>query len=335
MKKRKIGVIGCGAIGKAHIQRLADRIPEAEVSAVSDFFSEAAKETAAKYDTCFYQTGQELIESSNVDAVLIASSDASHADYVLACIQAGKPVLCEKPLALTAAECEAILEAEMKVGRQLVQVGFMRRYDSGYAEMKQFVDDGKIGEPLLIHACHRNVYQPDTFQTDMAVTNVAIHELDISRWLLADEYRTAQVLTVKQNSKTRGDYLNPQLMLLETRSGARIVIEVQASCAYAYDIQCQVVGENGVVNLPDPPRICSRSDAARQIPLMTDWSERFVQAYETELQRWITGVIEERVDGAGAWDGYAACVTADALIRSRQTGEAELVKMMDKPVFYM
>ena len=76
----------------------------------------------------------------------------------------------------------------------------MRRYDRGYAAMKQAIESGEIGAPLMIHSCHRNMSQAPGFATDYAVTRVAIHEIDISRWLLDDEYATAQVLAVRQSS---------------------------------------------------------------------------------------------------------------------------------------
>src|SRR5699024_4408893 len=101
---------------------------------------------------------------------------------------------------LNAADCEKIIEAELKHGKRLVQVGFMRRYDRGYAEMKRIIESGELGAPLMIHACHRNVSQGPGFKTEMGITNVAIHELDICRWLLGDEYKSAQVLKVRQSS---------------------------------------------------------------------------------------------------------------------------------------
>ena len=163
---------------------------------------------------------------------------------------------------------------------------------------------------------------------------MAIHEIDISRWLLNDEYDNAQVLTVRQNKFTNGNYLNPQLVMLETRQGARIMVEVQSSCAYAYDIKCQVVSEKGVVNLPDPPRATVKSNAMIQTPLMTDWSQRFIEAYEIELQAWVDAVQNGKDEGPTAWDGYVAAVTADALIKSRKTGVAEKVDLIEKPSIY-
>lgn len=334
MQDIRVGVIGCGAIGREHIARLMNTVPGASVIAVADYHRPSAEAIAERYGIICCETGEELIALPEVDAVLVTSADPSHAAYVLECIKHKKFVFCEKPLAQTAADCEKIIKAETKVGRPLVQVGFMRRYDRGYAAMKQAITNGDIGAPLMIHACHRNVSQAPGFATDYAVTRVAIHEIDISRWLLGDEYAAAQVLSVRQSGRTGGDWLNPQIMLLTTRSGQRIVTEVQTDGAYAYDIQCEVVGEDGTVKLPDPAAVVKRAGAACSFPILTDWSQRFIEAYDIEFTAWIKALQQGAPDGPSSWDGYVACVTADALIRSRETGKEEPVVLMEKPALY-
>jgi len=331
----KIGVIGCGAIGREHIRRFTHMIPNAKVVGCSDYYPEAARDTADRYGiAAVYESGEELIAASEVEAVVITSSDDSHAGYVLAALRQGKQVFCEKPLAQSAADCEQIIEEELKHGRRLVQAGFMRRYDRGYAEMKRVIDSGELGAPLMIHACHRNVFQTEGFQTEMGITNVAIHELDICRWLLDDEYKNAQVLKVRQSSLSTKGYDNPQIVLLETRNGSRIDVEIQVSEAYGYDIQCQVVCEKGTLNLPDPSAVTKRTEASRSYPLLTDWADRFIEAYDIELQEWVNAAEGGELTGPSAWDGYAACVAADALNRSRGTGVFLPVEMITKPKLY-
>lgn len=330
-----IGVIGCGAIGRDHIRRLHDLVPGCQVVACSDYLKDAARKTAAQYEGLrAYATGEELIAAPEVHAVLIASSDPSHAGYVLECLNHGKYVFCEKPLAQNADDCEKIIQAECAQGKRLVQVGFMRRYDRGYAEMKRIIASGELGAPLMIHACHRNVSQPDGFQTEMGVSNVAIHELDICRWLLSDEYASGQVLKVRQSACSTKGYDNPQIVLLETQSGARIDVEVQVADAYGYDIQCQVVCEKGTVNLPDPYAVVKRANATRSFPILTDWKDRFIEAYDIELTEWVKSLAAGGPTGPSAWDGYAACVAADALNRSRGTGQFLPIAMMDEPALY-
>ena len=169
----------------------------------------------------------------------------------------------------------------------------------------------------------------------MGVSNVAIHELDICRWLLGDEYESGQVLKVRQSACSTKGYDNPQIVLLETKSGARIDVEVQVADAYGYDIQCQVVCEKGTVNLPDPYAVVKRANASRSFPILTDWKDRFIEAYDIELTHWVKTLEEKgEPDGPSAWDGYAACVAADALNRSRGTGRFLPIETMEKPELY-
>lgn len=330
----RVGVIGCGSIGNQHIDRLLNKIPQTTVTLVNDYYPESAKKTAERFGLKAVESVDELINSPEVDAVLITSADESHADYAMKCVKAGKYVFVEKPLSQTAKEAEEIIEEELKLGKKLVQVGFMRRYDKGYMEMKKAIEDDEIGEPLMIHAAHRNLGQGPGFSTDHAITRVAIHELDICRWLLNDEYDKAQVLKVKQSRRTTGDWLNPQIMQLTTKSGQQIDIEVQTDHAYGYDIQCQVVGEDGTLNLPDPAAVVKRINFQRSFGIMDDWSKRFIDAYDVELEKWAVDVLNDNITGPTAWDGYVAGAAAEALIKSRQTGVPEEVVTIEKPELY-
>ena len=159
-------------------------------------------------------------------------------------------------------------------------------------------------------------------------------KLDICRWLLGDEYKSAQVLKVRQSSLSNKGYDNPQIVLLETQSGARIDVEVQVADAYGYDIQCQVVCEKGTVNLPDPYAVVKRSNATRSFPILTDWKDRFIEAYDIEMTEWVKSVENGKLTGPSSWDGYVACVAGDALNNSRGKGVFLPVETIEKPELY-
>ena len=236
-KVLKIGIIGCGAIGKDHCRRIIETVPGATVVAVSDYVAAAADETAAKYGIKSYGNDCDgMIKDPEVEAVVITSIDPTHHDYVMKTLAEEKWCFCEKPLSQNAKDCEEIIRREQEIGKRLVQVGFMRHYDRGYAEMKRIIASGELGKPLIIKACHRNVSQGPGFKTENGVTNVAIHELDICRWLLDDEYEDVQCVKVRQSSNSDKGYDNPQVMLMRTKKGCFIDVEVQVADGYGYDL---------------------------------------------------------------------------------------------------
>src|SRR4051812_40052430 len=142
---RRIGVIGAGLMGLTHVRLLRGAVAGAEVVAVSDALPEAAERAAAEagIDT-LHADALDLIGDERVEAVVVASPAGTHEAFAVACIEAGKPVLCEKPLAETVEACRRVLDAEVAAGRRLVQVGFMRRFDPGYADMKTKLDAGLV-----------------------------------------------------------------------------------------------------------------------------------------------------------------------------------------------
>ena len=253
---------------------------------------------------------------------------------MLAAVAAGKPVFCEKPLATTAEGCMNIVKAEVAAGKRLVQVGFMRPYDAGYRALKKVIDDGQIGDPLIVHCAHRNPAVGDSYKTDMAITDTVIHEIDVLRWLLNDDYKTVQVVYPKKTRNASSHLADPQIILMETVKGVRIDVEVFVNCVYGYDIQCEVVGETGIARLPEPNNVPMRSAAKRSVEILTDWKQRFIDAYDVELQGFINGLISGKLTGPSAWDGYAAAVAADACVKAQSTGAIETVSMPERPVFY-
>jgi myo-inositol 2-dehydrogenase/D-chiro-inositol 1-dehydrogenase len=330
-----VGVIGTGNIGQDHIRRLSGTLSGARVVAVTDIDAVRAESvTAALPGARAVPRAQELITAADVDAVVVTSWGPTHEEYVLASIAAGKPVFCEKPLATTADACLRIVDAEQAHGSRLVQIGFMRRYDPGYRAMREVVTRGGIGAPLVVHCAHRNPSVPESYTSDMAVTDTAIHELDTLRWLLDEDFSSAQVLKAKRTTRAAAHLADPQILLLETVSGVRIDIEVFVNCAYGYDIGCEVVGEFGVVRLSDPVDVAVRRAGGHTVAITQDWRDRFGRAFDVEMQEWVDSVAAGHLTGPSSWDGYAAAVTADALLEAARENRVAAVSMKDRPDFY-
>jgi myo-inositol 2-dehydrogenase / D-chiro-inositol 1-dehydrogenase len=329
-----IGVVGTGMMGQDHIRRLATSVRDARVVAVSDVNLEQAKRVGESVAARVYSDGHDLIGDDGVQAVLIASPGSTHEEFTLACIVAGKPVLCEKPLAPTIDACLRVLEAEAALPRRLVQVGFMRRYDTGFRAMKERLDDGQVGPALLLHCRHRNASVPPGFTSDMMITDSVVHDIDVTRWLLGQEIVAASVFKPRRSSRAPAGLQDPQLVLLETAEGVLVDVESFVNCQFGYDIRYELVGETGTISLGEEPGPQIRQQGRHHGPIPADWRERFGAAYQRELQEWVTGARQGQITGPSAWDGYATTAVAEAAVESLTEGRRTTVELVDRPALY-
>jgi myo-inositol 2-dehydrogenase / D-chiro-inositol 1-dehydrogenase len=332
-----VGVIGTGMMGTQHVRRLAASVVGARVGAVFDVATERAAALADGVGATAHASWSDLVDDPAVDAVLIASPGDLHAEQVLACLAGGKPVLCEKPLATTAADALKVVQAEVGVGRRLVQVGFMRRYDAGFRDLKAAIDGGVIGEPLLAHAVHRNPSVPDSFVGEMSLTDSLVHEFDTFRWLFGQEIVATRVVPVRQSPLGAAHLRDPQIVLLELANGAVVDAESFVNCRYGYDVRCEVVGSTRTVALDNPRTTVLLGDGRRGEAVPPDWGVRFGQAYQDELQAWVDALAAGATVAPGAsdaWDGYAAISVAETAVASFARGERTEVSLVDKPPLY-
>ena len=157
--------------------------------------------------------------------MLVTSADPSHAGYVLECLKHNKYVFCEKPLAPTAEAASASLTRRLPRASSLCRLDLVRRYDPGYRQLKQAIQSHQYGEPLLLHCAHRNASITEPWDNSSAVENSMVHEIDVLRWLLGENYASAEVRFGKSTRKAKEGLHDPQTMILTTESGVRIDVE--------------------------------------------------------------------------------------------------------------
>jgi myo-inositol 2-dehydrogenase/D-chiro-inositol 1-dehydrogenase len=331
-----VGVIGAGLMGTTHVRTLSTSVARAEVVAVSDAIAESAERLAAEVGVDAVHTDAlELIRDPRVDAVVIASPGDTHEEFVHACLAAGpKPVLCEKPLATTVEAARRVVEAEAEVGRRVVQVGFMRRFDPGYTDMKARLDGGEIGAPLLAHCAHRNPTVPPVFDSEMIVRDSVVHDVDTARWLLGQEITGVTVLRPRPTSVAAEGVQDPQFIVFETEHGALVDVEAFVNARYGYDIRCEVVGESGTLALAPPATVDLRREGRIGGEVAMRFQERFASAYALELQSWVASIAGGAPSGASAWDGYAAVAVCEAAVESLTTGRRVEVRLEGRPALY-
>ena len=329
----KVGVIGAGVMGADHARILATSVAGAELVAVSDPDTARRDAIAAGFGAkAAYADAGDLIRDRDVDAVIVASPDPTHKPLVLACLEAGKPVLCEKPLATSAADCLEIVAREVAVGRRMVQVGFMRRFDPGYAAMKRMLASGDLGAALIFHCVHRNKQSTGYTTSEGLIANSGVHEIDIARWLLDEDAVRATVVVPRASRLT--PVRDPQILILEMAGGAVVEIEIFINAQYGYDVRGELVCEKGTVELQPRSDTLLRHGGREGIVHGDDWRGRFADAYRIELQAWIDAIAAGGHAGASAWDGYAATATADAGIAALQSGSPVEFTLAPRPPLY-
>jgi myo-inositol 2-dehydrogenase / D-chiro-inositol 1-dehydrogenase len=255
-----------------------------------------------------------------VDAVLIATPGAAHEEQVNACLDRGIPVLCEKPLTTEVASAYAIVQKERALGKQLIQVGFMRRFDSEYVALQKLIADGGLGRPLMVHCTHRNPTVGDHFTSEYMIRDSVVHEVDAVRFLLGQELTSVAVFKGTATSSAPHGTHDPMLVIFETESGCIVTDEIFVRTAVAYEVRTEVVGEKGSALIGLDQNLQVKSDGRWGGAITPSFVERFGQAYDVELQRWVDAAKDGTIDGPSAWDGYAAVAVCEAGVLSLRSG---------------
>jgi len=321
-------------MGEDHARIVANDLPGATLQVVCDMDIARAKRVA---DACgskdVSNDPEAALARADVDAVIVASPDFTHAPLSKACIALRKPVLSEKPLSQSPDECLEVMAAEQEAGRRFVQLGFMRRFDQSYTEMREALTSGKIGRALMMHNFHRNVETPAAdFTGAMAITNSAPHEFDVVRHVLATEF-TAISTHQPRRSDAR---VAPVFMVLETADNQLVTIEVNNNAAYGYDVRAELVGEAGSIALNNVAYTRTDMKLASSTRYDNDWRGRYHEAYVQQNRAFLRFVETGNFPliGSDCWDGYCAAIVAEAGAKALATGLKQPVTMIAKPALY-
>ena len=316
----RVAVLGVGTMGSDHARRLQRSTAGARLVAVSDADPDRARAVADELGARAVADPLRAVADPEVDALLVATPAATHEELVLAALAAGKPVLCEKPLTTTPESSLRVVEAERALGRNLLQVGFMRRFDAEYEQLRALVASGELGRPLFLHCVHRNASTPPNFSSEMLVLDSLVHEVDIARYLLGEEITAVTVLRPRATSAAPPGLQDPQFVVMETASGTQVDVEVFVNTTYGYEVRTELVAERGSAMTGLGVGLVRRTPAGWGGAIPGDYRERFAAAYDVEVQRWVDAVHRGTTDGPGAWDGYAAAAVCAAGVESLRTG---------------
>lgn len=329
----KVGVIGTGGMGGRHIRNLHSQTP-ADVVAVMDVDRERAQSIADSIGGCtVYTDADALINDPNVEAVVIASPDPFHAAAALSCIAAGKPAMCEKPLAMSTAEAKDVLGAEVAGGKRLIQLGFMREYDPAHKAVKAAVERDDVGDVLFFRGVHTGYALPEARTAEDVINNSSVHDIHSARWLLQQEVKRVYSQSVPSDP-SRPETCRLLITQLTFENGSLGVLEVNAEAPFGYQVDVELIGSKASIRTPRSFWPTMYTSGQEWQGIDDDWLQRFELAYIYEIQAWVESVINGQPTGPSTWDGYAAMVVSDACIASFKSGQPEDVPALERPSLY-
>lgn len=331
----RIGVIGAGLMGADHISRITHRTAGAVVSAVVEPVAGRAAAAAANAPGAqTFTRVEDAIDAGALDAVLIATPGQFHEPVLIPALEAGLPILCEKPLTPDSGSSWKILELEQKLDRPHIQVGFMRRFDAEYQALRELVAAGDSGELMLLRCAHRSATVPDTYTQTMLITDSVVHEFDVVPWLAGSPIKSVEVKYPRRNSLTPAHLREPILVMIELENGVLADVEMNVSMQFGYQVATEAVFEKGLARIGQPSGLQQWRDGRYSIADHASFVTRFAAAYDAQIQRWVDAIHSGAlIDGPNAWDGYLVALACEAGVKALDGGVVP-VGAPTRPAFY-
>ncbi len=287
MKKLKVGIIGVGRLGHEHARNIANAVATTELVAICDGNESRAQEVAKELGvTAVYSDPADLCADPNVEAVVIVTNTDSHVAMIKLAMEAGKHVFCEKPLAGTVEECkeaEKIIEAHPN---QIFMLGFMRRFDYSYQLAKQKIDNGDIGDIVLVRCYSQDPiaiiegtleYAP---RSGGQFIDMSIHDIDLIRWLTGSEPKDLWAIGGCYEFKQYKDWDDGDNVscLMQCENDAMAFFYAGRAAAHGSHVETEIIGTRGMLRIGGVP-----TDSLMQI-----YSEHGVcqECYQDFVTRW-------------------------------------------------
>lgn len=334
-RELRIAVVGAGMMGGDHIARIAERISGAGVVAIVEPDATRADAAAASAPGATVRADiRDALDRDDLDAVLVATPGQFHEPVLRPCLEAGVAIFCEKPLTPDSESSLRILEAEQRLDRPHIQVGFMRRFDAEHVALRELIASGDLGALLLMHCAHRNPSTPPSYGEAMLITDSVVHELDSVPWLAGEPIVAIEVRKPRRNSLAPAGLHDPQLVLIELESGAIASVEINVNVQFGYQVTTEAVMERGVAAIGRTAGLETWRDSSWGGPEHVSFKTRFRAAFDAQIQRWVDAVHRGEIDGASAWDGYLAAAACEAGVAAQATGRRVEVTTIRRPDFY-
>lgn len=322
-----IAIVGAGRISYVHARSVRDA--GARLVAVYDVVTAAAEKLAAHFGGIVASEIDAILSREDIDAVIIATPTDTHVDYIVRCAEAGKAVLCEKPLAADTTSAQRCID---RVGglSSVIQIGFNRRYDPSHHALQRALAAGEIGELEQLIIISRDPAPPSLdylARSGGLFKDMTIHDFDMARWLLHEPvtsiYAQGSCL-VDPTINVLGD-IDTATIVMYTTSGKQCTIFNSRRAVYGYDQRIEAFGAKGMLisgnHIENSLLRFSATSAGAPAPLRHFFLDRYADSYRLELVDFLEAVQTGRPPSVDLQDGLEALRLAEAAQRSLETGQ--------------
>ena len=331
----RIGIAGLGRLGRRHARNLAERVPGAQlVAACSPAGDELSWARSDLGLAAVYDDYAQLLRAPGVDAVFLVTPTSLHAEQIIAALRAGKHVFCEKPLSLDVDACLRVEEEAARHPQLRAMVGYVRRFDPSYRDVKHKIDQGLIGKPFLVRSQTLDQNDPGGFFVRFAATSggifldCSVHDIDLARWLLgaprARRVYATGTIALHPGLAEHGD-VDTGIAICEFEGGGLACFYASRTMAHGHETATEVVGTGGRLAVGFNPRI-NRVEIADAHGVRAEstptFYERFEEAFVLEAQEFVAAVRDGRAPALSLHDATEATRIGHALARSQRSGQA-------------
>ncbi len=312
-------------MGSFHARTLA-ALPDVAVVAVSDPHVPSAAALRDELGAAVIDDPLELIRSTSIDGLVIASPDATHAELAIAALDQGIPTLCEKPLATSVEDARRVVDAEMAAGRRHIQLGFMREYDPAHMQVQaELIGLGRIDHVRNVHRNANLARRP----LDQIVVQSMIHDVHSVRFITGQEITAVYASGAGAES---GSFRHV-LAICRLTDGAHATLEFDDG-GFAYEVAVEVLTRSGDAMTGPPNRAIVRRDGGIHVHLGADWFGWFADAYRAQDHAWVNSIHTGSPTGPTAWDGYRSQLVVGGILESLASGRTVEIEPVDRPVVY-
>ena len=339
----RIVLVGAGRAGRVHANSLVNHVPGSTLVGLVDTVPEMLVESGRQYGVeAQFSTLEAALDKLDFDAVVITTPTFTHHALAVTAAQAGKHVFCEKPMALSLEECDAMIAAA-QTHSVILQLGFMRRFSPEFTAAYERIQAGEIGQPMMVKSLTHGPGLPPPWARDLKTSNgmlaeVNSHDWDCVRWLMGSNLERVYVEVANIKGAARGvdtpNFYDNCLVNIRFENGGLGSISGICPCDYGYDARVEIVGERGIMQIGEmqgqPIVVCTNRDQGLISPIFRTWPDRFAWGYIREMEHFVGSILSgtpPKVSGIdGRWAVAGVLAGTKSFLEERPVRLSEILE---------